>query len=112
MLANGFATLCENFNYKSFILTETHRLLKKSADLTSIFYHTPIKSVADFKYELANTTIHYILRKVVQFLFLRRCLLVKADKGSCDFTIRIVNDLLSSYPKLNIAVINKISCCS
>lgn len=28
MLANGFVTLCENFNYKSFILTETHRLLK------------------------------------------------------------------------------------
>lgn len=31
----------------------------------------------------------------------------KVDKGSCDFTIRIVNDLLSSYPKLNIAVLTK-----
>ena len=27
MLANGFETLCENFDYKSYMLTETHRLL-------------------------------------------------------------------------------------
>ena len=50
MLANGFVTLCENFNYKSYILTETHRLLNKSAALTSLFYHTPLKSVANFGY--------------------------------------------------------------
>ena len=108
MLANGFATLCENFNYKSFILTETHRLLKKSADLTSIFYHTPIKSVADFKYELANTTIHYIPKEGGTILIPKEMPIgEKVDKGSCDFTIRIVNDLLSSYPKLNIAVLTK-----
>ena len=60
MLANGFSTLCENFEYKSYILTETHRLLKKSAALTSVFYHTTLKSVANFDYAFKNTTISYI----------------------------------------------------
>lgn len=55
MLANGFSTLCENFDYKSYILTETYRLLKKTAALTSIFYHTSLKSVANFDYVFLNS---------------------------------------------------------
>ena len=112
MLANGFVTLCENFDYKSFILTETHRLLKESAALTSLFYHTPIKSVADFEYVFTDSTIiHYIpnIPKNGGAILVPKDMPVgeKADKVCCEFTIKIVEDILSSHPKLKIAVLTK-----
>lgn len=108
MLANGFITLCENFDYKSYILTETHRLLKKSAALTSIFYHTSLKSVADFEYVFKNTYIPYIPQDGGTILLsINMPAGEKADKKSCDFAIKIVEDILTSLPKLRIAILTK-----
>ena len=108
MLANGFSTLCENFEYKSYILTETHRLLKKSAALTSVFYHTTLKSVANFDYVFKNTTISYIPKDGGTILVFKNMPIgKKADKESCDFTIGIVEDILFFNPKLKIAVLTK-----
>lgn len=108
MLANGFNTLCENFNYKSYILTETHRLLNKSAALTSLFYHTPIKSVANFDYVFANSNLKYIPKDGGTFVLYKDMPVgEKADKSSCDFTIRIVDEILFLQPKLKIAVLTK-----
>ena len=108
MLANGFVTLCENFDFKSYILTETHRLLKKSAELTSLFYHTSLKSVADFKYVFSDSTISYIPKDGGTILIPKSMPVgEKADRGCCDFTIGIVGDILSSQPNLKIAVLTK-----
>lgn len=108
MLANGFSTLCENFEYKSYILTETHRLLKKSAELTSLFYHTSITSVANFEYVFQNFPISYIPKDGGTILMSKKMPIgTKADKENCDFTIRIVEDILLFQPKLNIAVLTK-----
>jgi rRNA-processing protein FCF1 len=108
MLANGFVTLCDNFDYKSYILTETHRLLSKSAALTSLFYHTPLKSVADFDYIFTNSNIKY-LPKDGGTVILYKDMPVgeKTDKSSCDFAIRIVDEILAVHPKLKIAVLTK-----
>lgn len=108
MLANGFSTLCENFDYKSYILTETYRLLKKSAALTSIFYHTSLKSVANFDYVFKNTNISYIPKDGGTILVFKNMPIgEKADKESCEFTIGILEDILSFKPKLKIAVLTK-----
>lgn len=108
MLANGFSTLCENFDYKSYILTETYRLLKRSAALTSIFYHTSLKSVANFDYVFQNSTIPYIPKEGGTILVFKNMPKgEKADKGSCNFTIGIVEDILSFQPKLKIAILTK-----
>lgn len=108
MLANGFTTLCENFDYKSYILTETHRLLKKSAALTSLFYHTPLKSVANFEYVFANSDIQYLPKDGGTILLYKEMPVgEKADKSSCELSIRIVEDILASQPKLKIAVLTK-----
>ena len=96
MLANGFVTLCENFNYKSYILTETHRLLNKSAALTSLFYHTPLKSVANFGYVFANNNLKYLPKDGgAVILYKNMPVGEKADKSSCDFAIRIVDEILA-----------------
>lgn len=108
MLVNGFSTLCDNFDYKSYILTETHRLLKNSAALTSIFYHTSLKSVAKFDYIFKNTTIPYIPQEGGTILVFKNMPIgEKADKESCDFTIGIVKDILSTQQKIKIAVLTK-----
>lgn len=108
MLANGFETLCENFEYKSYILTETHRLLEKSAKLTSLFYQTSLKSVADFEYVFSKSTISYIPKDGGTILLPKDMPIgEKADKECCDFTIGIVEDILSSQSKLKIAVLTK-----
>ena len=108
MLANGFVTLCDNFSYKSYILTETHRLLKKSAALTSLFYHTPLKSVANFDYAFSNSNIQYLPKDGGTVLLCKDMPVgEKADKSSCEFAIRIVEDILESQPKLKIAVLTK-----
>lgn len=108
MLANGFVTLCENFDYKSYILTETHRLLNKSAALTSLFYHTPLKSVADFDYLFADNNLKYLPKDGgTAILYKDMPVGEKADKSSCDFAIRIVDEILALQPKLKIAVLTK-----
>lgn len=108
MLANGFVTLCDNFNFKSYILTETHRLLTKSAKLTSIFYHTPIKSVAEFDYIFAKNNLNYLPKDGGTVLLYKKMPVgEKADKDCCDFTIGIVKDILSAQPKIKIAVLTK-----
>lgn len=102
MLANGFSTLCENFNYKSYILTETYRLLKKSAALTSIFYHTSLKSVANFDYVFENSNISYIPKDGGTILVFKNMPIgEKANKESCEFTIGILEDILSFNTALN-----------
>ena len=108
MLANGFVTLCENFDCKSYILTETHRLLNKSAALTSLFYHTPLKSVADFDYLFADSNLKYLPKDGgTTILYKDMPVGEKADKPSCDFAIRIVDEILALQPKLKIAVLTK-----
>ena len=108
MLANGFVTLCENFDCKSYILTETHRLLNKSAALTSLFYHTPLKSVADFDYLFADSNLKYLPKDGgTAILYKDMPVGEKADKPSCDFAIRIVDEILALQPKLKIAVLTK-----
>lgn len=108
MLSNGFVTLCENFDYKSYTLTETHRLLKNSAALTSLFYHTSLKSVADFECVFANSTISYIPKDGGTILVPKDMPIgEKAEKDSCDFTVKIVEDILLFKPKLNVAVLTK-----
>lgn len=108
MLANGFQTLCDNFDYKSYILTESHRLLPNAASLTSIFYHTPIKSVADFEYQLDINKLKFVPQDGGCSLILRKMPIgEKADRNCCSYAIDIIAQILNCYPKLNISVLSK-----
>lgn len=108
MLADGFKTLCSNFEFKSFILNETHRLLPKAAALTSLFYHIPIKSVAEFSYQFADSKLSYLPSDggcaIINY---DMPIGVKDHKASCEFTINIVENILSINKKLDIAVLSK-----
>lgn len=108
MLANGFRTLCENFSFPSFVLNETHRLLPNAAALTSVFYHTPLKSVAKFLYTLNNVSLDYIPKDGGCSLYLCNMPIgEKTDRNACQEVINIVSSLLQIDGKLEIAILSK-----
>lgn len=108
MLADGFQTLCQNFDYQSFILTKTYRLLPKAAELTSVFYPVSLISTADFDYILNDCNNSFIPKNGGCKVVLRDMPnSARADFESCQFTIRIVSDLLNKHPRINIAVLTK-----
>ena len=57
-IVDGFGTLCKTFDFKSYMLCDTFRLTKRSADCTVIFYDNKFNSVSqnvcDSKIELIN----------------------------------------------------------
>jgi rRNA-processing protein FCF1 len=108
MLSNGFQTLCDNFDYKSYILTETHRLLPSAAALTSIFYNTQLKSVTDFSYELTDVTEDYIPEHGgTSMIFKEMPVGEKADYDSCQSAINVIDSILHKHPKIRIAILAK-----
>lgn len=108
MLANGFQTLCDNFNYPSYMLAETRRLLPRAAALTSLFYHVPIKSVADFDYVLKNLDKDYIPSEGGSSIIFQSMPAGKRDDySSCQYVAEIVKDILKEFNKLSIAVLTK-----
>lgn len=108
MLANGFQTLCENFEYKSYILTQSHRLLPNAASLTSIFYHTPITSVADFEYQLDVKKLTFAPENGgCSLIFKNMPIGEKADQTCCTYAIEILSEILNCHPKMEISVLSK-----
>ena len=108
MLANGFQTLCDNFDFKSYILTESHRLLPNAASLTSLFYHTPIKSVADFEYQIDVNKLTFATQNGgCSLIFTEMPIGEKADRSCCSYAIDIIAEILSCHPKIYISVLSK-----
>lgn len=108
LLANGFQTLCNNFDYQSYILTKTYRLLPKAAELTSSFYPIALESVADFEYIFANSKLPYLPKNGGCFvLFKDMPKSERADIALCNSVIQIVSEILGEQPKIEIAVLSK-----
>lgn len=108
MLANGFQTLCENFDFKSYILAESHRLLPNAASLTSLFYHTPIKSVADFEYQIDVKKLTFVPQNGgCSLIFTKMPIGEKADRACCTYAIDIIAEILSCHQKINISILSK-----
>ena len=107
-LVNGFQTLCDNFDYKSYMLTETHRLLPNSAKLTSLFYHVALKSVASHEYIFKNHKSSFLPLNGGTKLYLTDMPLGDtSDIASCLKAIQILEEILNLNSKISIAVLSK-----
>lgn len=108
MLANGFQTLCDNFKYPSYILTETRRLLPRAAALTSIFYHVPIKSAAEFEYIFKDVKKDYFPEDGgCSIIYQSMPAGKKYDYVCCQYVAGIVDEVLQKDKDLNVAVLAK-----
>ena len=48
-IVNGFNTLCNSTDYKSFLLKDTFRLTKRGAECTGVFYDNLLNSVSEYQ---------------------------------------------------------------
>lgn len=107
-LADGFSTLCDYFDFKEYILTETHRLLPEAARLTSLFYNVPIKSLSSQPYTFADGSLEFAPlnggTKLVQYDMPKG---EKADRPSCKYAVNIISRILEKQPQIKIAVLSK-----
>ncbi len=48
-IVKGFETVCQNFSFKSYMLSDTFRLTERGAESTGIFYNNELRSVSETK---------------------------------------------------------------
>lgn len=48
-IVKGFETVCKNYGFKSYMLSDTYRLTQRGADCTGVFYNNDLHSVSEYK---------------------------------------------------------------
>lgn len=105
-LVKGFQTLCDNFNYPSYVLTDTFRLQPRAAELTNVFYDVPLVSVSTTK--LMATALPFIdKRGGTSIVEIEMPNGEKANKANCDYIVDMAAAVLAESPKLSIAILSK-----
>lgn len=104
-LSAGFKTLCENFSYPSYLLSDTYRLTERACAFTGIFYNGALHSVADKHNDLPVADLSPGGGpSLLQFpLEPGNC----TPKNMIDTVISMVKSLLLFNSKLEIAILTK-----
>ena len=105
-IVNGFNTLCNSTDYKSFLLKDTFRLTKRGAECTGVFYDNLLHSVSE--YQTIPTNISWLNKNggpVIENLSLP--IGEKSPEIAINLILSKVRTLLDISPKANIAVLCK-----
>lgn len=102
----GFETICHNFTFKSYILSDTFRLTKRGAESTGVFYNNELRSVAE------TQTIPSKIPELNQnggpvFVGLNMKIGDKAPTNAFDTIFDFVCEIIRENPKADIAVLSK-----
>ena len=105
-IVNGFNTLCNSTDYKSFLLKDTFRLTKRGAECTGVFYDNLLHSVSE--YQTTPTNISWINHQggpMMEYVALP--LGEKAPEVATHVILSKVKDILATSSKASIAVLCK-----
>ena len=105
-IVNGFNTLCNSTDYKSFLLKDTFRLTKRGAECTGVFYDNLLHSVSE--YQTTPTNISWINHQggpMMEYVALP--LDEKAPEVAIHVILSKVKDILATSSKASIAVLCK-----
>lgn len=105
-IVNGFNTLCNSTDYKSFLLKATFRLTKRGAECTGVFYDNLLHSVSE--YQTTPTNISWINHQggpMMEYVALP--LGEKAPEVAIHVILSKVKDILATSSKASIAVLCK-----
>lgn len=105
-IVNGFNTLCNSTDYKSFLLKDTFRLTKRGAECTGVFYDNLLHSVSE--YQTTPTNISWINHQggpMMEYVALP--LGEKASEVAIHVILSKVKDILATSSKASIAVLCK-----
>ena len=105
-IVNGFNTLCNSTDYKSFLLKDTFRLTKRGAECTGVFYDNLLHSVSE--YQTTPTNISWMNHQggpMMEYVALP--LGEKAPEVAIHVILSKVKDILATSSKASIAVLCK-----
>lgn len=105
-IVKGFETICCNFNFKSFMLSDTFRLTQRGAESTGIFYNNELISVS--KEQTISSHLSFLNPKGGP-VFVGLDLKIGDKKASNAFELiyDYVDKLLDENSKVEIAVLSK-----
>lgn len=105
-IVNGFNTLCNSTDYKSFLLKDTFRLTKRGAECTGVFYDNLLHSVSE--YQTTPTNISWINHQGGPMMeYVALSLGEKAPEVAIHVILSKVKDILATSSKASIAVLCK-----
>lgn len=105
-IVNGFNTLCNSSDYKSFLLKDTFRLTKRGAECTGVFYDNLLNSVSE--YQTIPVNISWLKSDggpVMEYLSLP--LGEKSPEIAISVILSKVKSILAVSPKASITVLCK-----
>ena len=105
-IVKGFETICNNFDFKSYMLSDTFRLTQRGAESTGIFYNNELRSVSEFqntpsKLQLLNSFGGPVL------IGLDLKIGDKTPINAFDSIFENVYKIYAENPKVEIAVLSK-----
>ncbi|MBR3427270.1 MAG: AAA family ATPase [Bacteroidales bacterium] len=105
-IVKGFETICQNFNYKAFLLCETFRLTQRGAESTGIFYNNTLQSVAETQTIPTNIGELNIMGGP---MFVGFDLKVgdKKPEAAFEYIFNLTKRLYDENPKTKIAILSK-----
>lgn len=105
-IMKGFETICYNFPFKSYMLSDTFRLTKRGAESTGIFYNNELRSVSDE--QIIPSNLSELNRQGGPiFIGLDMSIGDKAPINALDSIFHLVNKIITESPKAEIAVLSK-----
>lgn len=105
-IVKGFETICYNFSFRSYMLSDTFRLTKRGAESTGIFYNNELRSVSDVQ-TIPSKLSELNRQGGPMFIGLDMRVGDKAPINALDSIFRLVSKLITESPKAEIAVLSK-----
>lgn len=105
-IVKGFETVCQNFSFKSYMLSDTFRLTERGAESTGIFYNNELRSVSETKVIPSKLSLLNPQGGPV-FIGLDLEIGAKAPTNAFDCIFENVYKIYIENPKTEIAVLSK-----
>lgn len=105
-IVKGFETICYNFSFRSYMLSDTFRLTKRGAESTGIFYNNELRSVSDVQ-TIPSKLSELNRQGGPMFIGLDMRVGDKAPINALDSIFHLVNKLITESPKAEVAVLSK-----
>ena len=105
-IVKGFETICQNFSFKSYMLSDTFRLTKRGAESTGIFYNNELRSVSETN-EIPSKLPELNRYGGPVFVGLDLKAGDKSPSNALDCILDYVGKIYVENPKVKIAVLSK-----
>lgn len=106
-IVKGFDTVCKHFEMPGFMLGDTFRLTERGAEFTSVFYHSPLCSVATHQPQSVPIGATLPLNGGPVLIDLPLRLGDKAPQNAIGRIETVLGEILSINPKAEVAILAK-----